>query len=78
MCILEHDGESEGAAVSSAESSGMIIRGGADGAGGGDSISTSGEASGSATGGCGSAGLGSVLAGTGLEGTTSGDLPRGS
>ena len=56
----------------------MIIRGGAGGASGGDSISTSGEAGGSTTRGCGSAGLGSVLAGTGLEGTTSGDLPRGS
>ena len=56
----------------------MIIRGGVGGAGGGDSISTSGEASGSTTGGCGSVGLGSVLAGTGLEGTTSGGLPRGS
>ena len=68
MCILEHDGESEGAAVSSAESSGMIIKGGA---GGGDSISTSGEVGGSTTGGCGSAGLGSILAGIRLEGTTS-------
>jgi len=39
----------------------MSIKGGAGGAGGGDSISTSGEAGGSTAAGCDSAGAGSVL-----------------
>ena len=39
------DGESRGAAASSVESSGMIIRGGA----GGDNVSSSGEVGGSTT-----------------------------
>ena len=54
----------------------MSIKGGAGGAGGGDSISTSGEAGGSTTRGCDSAGAGSVLVGIGLGGTTSGALPK--
>jgi len=49
----------------------MSIKGGAGGAGGGDSISTSGEAGRSTTGGCDSAGVGFVLVGIGLGGTTS-------
>ena len=56
----------------------MIIKGGADEAGGGGRISTFREAGGSTTGGCDSAGAGSVLVGMGLGGTTSGDLPNGS
>ena len=49
----------------------MSIKGGTGGAGGGGRISTSGEAGGSTTGGCDSAGAGSVLVGMGL-----GALPR--
>jgi len=56
----------------------MSIKGGAGGAGGGGRISTSGEAGGSTTGGCDSAGAGFVFVGMGLGGTTSGDLPNGS
>ena len=56
----------------------MSIKGGAGGVGGGDRISTSGEAGGSTTGGRDLAGVGSVLVGMGLWGTTSEDLPNGS
>ena len=56
----------------------MSIKGGAGGAGGGGRISTFGEAGGSTTGGCDSTGVGSILVGMGLGGTTSGDLPNGS
>ena len=52
----------------------MSIKGGAGGASGGGRISISGEAGGSTTGGCDSAGAGSVLVGMGLGGTTSRDL----
>ena len=60
------DGESRGAASSSDDKSEMIIKGGA-GAGGGDNISSSREGGASTTGGCGSAGIGSVLAGASVH-----------
>jgi len=56
----------------------MSIKGGAGGAGGDGRILTSGEADGLTTGGCDSAGAGSVVVGMELGGTTSGDLPNGS
>jgi len=71
------DGESGKETTSLDDSLEMIIRGGA-GAGGGDNISSSREGGGSTTRGCGSAGIGSVLASLGLGGTTSWDLSNGS